>query len=407
MPDTPLTVRPLLADDAAALVDVTFSAFLADLTPAAKERELSVFEPGRYHGVFDSQTLIGTAGILTRTMTVPGLVQVPVAAVTAVAVLPDQRRRGALRVLMRTELDELHESAGEPIAALWASEAGIYGRFGYGLASRRWRVTVRRPVTFSVPPPADGQRVQLLDAEAARAAMRKLHSEYATGRIGGLSRPEQSWTYWLADPESERGGATAYRYAVHPGGYAVFRVKEGWQTTGPQHEARVHELVSPTSDGHAALWRFLLNLDLIGEVRYFNAPTDEPLPLMLTDVRAARVELGDSLFVRLVDVDRALAARRYQAPADLVLELTDEFCPWNAGRWRLSVDGSGVAHVERTTAQPDLACDVTDLGAAYLGSTRLHVLGAAGRVRELRTGALRAASMAFAGEHEPHCLEVF
>lgn len=410
MTDSQLTVRTLGADDADDVAEVVFKAFLSDVTPAARERELSVYEPGRYHGVFDSETMIGVAGILTRDMTVPGLVPLPVAAVTAVGVLPDHRRRGVLGRLMRTQLHELHEARGEPVAALWASEGGIYGRFGYGLASRSSRTTLRRPAHFRLPAPPDATRVQLLDADAARTAMRKLHGEYVAGRVGGLSRPDGAWAYVLHDDPSAREGASGLRVAVHPAGYAIFRVKENWQPSGPQHEVITHELVSTTVEGHAAIWRFLLGLDLVGEVRYFNTPLDEPLPMMLTDPRAARVELRDALFVRLVDVDRALAARRYSAPLaplDVVFDVTDDLCPWNAGRWALSVDESGVGHVERTTADADLACDVIDLGAAYLGSTRLHVLAAAGRVHERRPGAVRRASMAFAGENEPHCLEVF
>jgi predicted acetyltransferase len=345
--------------------------------------------------------------MLTRDLTVPGLVPVPVAAVTAVGVLPDHRRRGALTMLMRAQLHELHETRGDPIAALWASEGGIYGRFGYGLASRACRTSMRRPARFRQPTPADRTRVQLLDADSARAAMRKLHGEYVTGRVGSLSRPEQGWDYVMFDESSFRGGASALRFAVHPGGYAIFRVKEDWQPGGPQHEVITHELVSTTVEGHDAIWRFLLNLDLVGEVRYFNAPMDEPLQMMVADPRAVRVELRDALFVRLVDVDRALAARRYAAPGELVLDVTDQLCPWNAGRWLLSIDESGVGRVERTTAEADLACDVADLGAAYLGSTSLRVLGAAGRVHERRPGALTLAARAFAGENEPHCLEVF
>jgi len=407
MTDTELTVRTLQATDADEVVEVVHHAFLADATPASRERELSVFEPGRYHGVFDSETMIGVGGILTRDLTVPGLVPVPVAAVTAVGVLPDHRRRGALTMLMRRQLHELHESRGEPIAALWASEGGIYGRFGYGLASRNWRISLQRPVRFRGPAPAGSQRVQLLGADRARVLLRKLHGEYVSIRVGGLSRPEQGWTYVLFDDASQRSGAGELRFAVHPCGYAIFRVKENWLPGGPRHEVMIRELVSTTVEGHAAIWRFLLNLDLVGEVRYFNTPLDEPLQMMLADPFAVRAELRDGLFVRLVDLDRALGARRYAAPAELVFDVTDELCPWNAGRWRLSVDQWGTGRVERTAAAADLACDVVDLGAAYLGGTRLRVLAAAGRVRELRAGAAALASRVFAGENEPHCLEVF
>lgn len=404
---TGLTTRILGVDEGDRVVEVVFNAFLADATPAWRERELTVYEPGRYHGVFDGDLMIGVGGMLTRSLTVPGLASLPVAAVTAVGVLPDHRRRGALSLLMRTQLHELHEARGEPIAALWASEGGIYGRFGYGLASQSYRYTVKRPARFRLPVPPTQTRVRLLDADTARPAMRALHEEYVRGRVGGLSRPEQGWSYVLFDDPSTREGTSSLRFAVHPGGYAIFRVKENWQPAGPQHEVITHELVSTTVEGHAAIWRFLLELDLVGEVRYFNAPLDEPLRMMTTDPRAVRTELRDALFVRLVDLDRALAARRYAGPADLVFDVTDALCPWNAGRWRLSVDESGAGTVQRTTDDADLACDVVDLGAAYLGSTKLQLLAAAGRVHELRPGAAALASTVFTAENEPHCLEMF
>jgi predicted acetyltransferase len=389
-------------------VPLLWNAFYGDIKPDDLEMQTKLLDPERTHGVFDGETLIGGGSMLTRTMTVPGTGPLPIAAVTAVGVAPDQRRRGALTELMRAELHGLHEAGGEPVAALWASEGGIYGRFGYGLASRRARVTVPRDAALRSDVDPGTERVALVDADTAAATMRKLHAEYTSTRIGGLSRPEPAWDWQLADPERDRGGASANRFAVVSGGYARFRVKDNWEPRhGPEHEVRVSELVALTPQAHAALWQFLLRLDLVGEVHYGNAPADDPLPWMLDNPRMAGVDLADALYVRLVDVDRALQARGYAAPLDVVLDLTDGFCPWNAGRWRLTVNAAGSAEVRRTDADADLACSTADLGAAYLGSTRLSTLAAAGRVRELRPGAVRAATTAFLAEHEPHCLEMF
>lgn len=407
MANPQLTVRPLAAEEAEAAVELVFSAFLADLKPETRADELALFNSGRFQAVYDGATMVGAGGILNRELTVPGLRPVPVAAVTGVGVAVDQRRRGVLTALMRNQLHDLHDSGGESFAALWASEAGIYGRFGYGLASRRIRAVVRRPVRFLDGAGDGATEVHLAAVDKTGQALRKLHGEYTGSRIGGLSRPEEYWPYLLADHEAHREGASALRFAVHPEGYAQFRVRENWTSDGPRHKVSVWDLVSVTPDAHAALWRFLANLDLAGEISYGNAPADEPLPFLLADPRAASTELTDALFVRLVDVDRALAIRRYAAAVDVVFEVSDEFCPWNAGRWRLATDESGAAEVTRTSAAPDLACSATELGAAYLGGTRLHVLAAAGRVVEVRSGALRAASGAFAGENEPHTLEVF
>jgi predicted acetyltransferase len=408
MPDTALTARTLDEARLREFTSMTWDAFYADIKEDDLKLQMAMMDPARTHGVFDGDTIIGGGSMYARSMTLPGTGPAPIAAVTMVGVAPDQRRRGALTTLMRAELTGLHESGGEPVAVLWASEGGIYGRFGYGLASRTATISAPRGAVLRKDVDPGTERVALVDADAAGPTMRKLQAEYASTRIGGLSRPEQGWDWLLADPEHDRNGYSALRFAVVSGGYARFRVKENWDSRhGPEHEVRVGELVALTPQAHAALWQFLIRLDLVGRVRYHNAATDDPLPFMLDNPRMAAIDLNDALYVRLVDVDRALEARGYATPLDVVFELTDEFCPWNAGRWRLSVDATGSAGVQRTDADADLACSTSALGAAYLGSTKLTTLAAAGRVRELRPEALRAAAAAFAGEHEPHCLEVF
>jgi predicted acetyltransferase len=187
----------------------------------------------------------------------------------------------------------------------------------------------------------------------------------------------------------------------------VFRAKPDWPARGPNYQLDIHELVATGPEAYAGLWRGLLGLDMVGEVRYHMAALDDPISLLLVNARAVLTDVSDALWVRLVDLDRALVARRYAMPCDLVLAVTDQLCPWNAGRWRLRVASDGTAGVERTSAEPDLECDIADLGAAYLGGTRVAALAGAGRVRELRPGAVRAASLAMAEDLEPYCLEIF
>jgi predicted acetyltransferase len=311
---------------------------------------------------------------------------------------------------MRAQLDELHSSGAEPVAALWASMAPIYGRFGYGLATRAASLTVSSPGSFRPGAPLAG-RVSWLDEDEATPVLREVHSRVAPTRVGWLTRAEPNWSWWLS--ESDRGSATTHRRAVHNGpdgradGYAVFRSKPKWPATGPDYTLTVDEVVAATPEAHATLWRELLDLDMVSRVSQGIAALDDPVTLLLVNPRGALTDVRDGLWVRLVDLDRALADRRYSAACDLVLEVSDPFCPWNAGNWRLRVDDSGVGSVEATAGDPDLSCDITDLGAAYLGGTRLAALAAAGRVREHRAGAVAAASRAFAGDTEPFCPEVF
>ncbi|MFL5957682.1 MAG: GNAT family N-acetyltransferase, partial [Solirubrobacterales bacterium] len=369
------------------------------------------WEPERSHGVYDGTRMLGCGGILTREITVPGPAKVPAAAVTFVGVLPDARRRGVLSTLMRAQLDGLHETTAEPVAVLWASQPTIYGRFGYGVASRHAVIRVPAQAAFHSGCAWDGQ-VELLGADAAAAPMRSVHAALAEHRVGWLSRPESSWRSWLADIPSARGKASAFRYLVHngadgPGGYAVLRFAPAEQPMGPDQRINVQEIMATGLPATVGLWRAMLDLDLVVDVDYWNLALDDPLLLVLEQPRGVITAIGDGLWVRLVDLDRALVARGYAAPCSVVLEVSDAFCPWNGGRWRLDVDGTGVATVERTTAAADLRCDVAALGAAYLGGTRLSTLAGAGRVQELRPNALVNASRAFAGDAEPYCPEVF
>lgn len=187
----------------------------------------------------------------------------------------------------------------------------------------------------------------------------------------------------------------------------MFRARPDWPATGPETELDIHELVAVTPEAHVGLWRALLDLDVVGRVRHRHVALDDPIPQLLLNPRAVLNEVSDALWVRLVDLDRALTARRYATGCDVVLAVTDRFCPWNAGGWRFRVDADGTAEVARTHAEADLECDITDLAAAYLGGTRLTALAAAGRVRELRPGAVLAVSRAMAGDAEPYCPELF
>jgi predicted acetyltransferase len=192
-----------------------------------------------------------------------------------------------------------------------------------------------------------------------------------------------------------------------PDAYALFAPKTGWAGDGPDGRLMIRELTATTAEAHAALWEFLLGIDLVRTVDWNLAPLDPPLLHQVSDAGRLRTTAYPGLWVRLVDLDRALTARRYAAPLDVVLDVTDGFCPWNAGRWRLAALPGETPTCARTGDPADLALSATELGAAYLGGTSLGALWAAGRVRELRPGAVRAAATAFAEPRAPYCPEIF
>ncbi|MEV7550973.1 GNAT family N-acetyltransferase [Amycolatopsis sp. NPDC089917] len=406
MSDDSLAIRILTIDDLPAFADVLARAFNLDVTDALTRRDELVFEPERWHGVFDGDELVGTGGLLTRRITVPGGGQTPIAAVTAVGVAPGHRRRGVLTRIMRAQLHGLHEQAREPVTALWASESVIYPRFGYGLGAQFYRSKIKARAAFRPGVELASERVREVGLDQAVPLIKAIYEKEAPQRAGALDRPDAAWEFLFDDPEYRRRDFTALKFAVLPDAYAMFRVKSDWNEEGPCGTLRVVELVATTPQAYATLYRYLLDYDLTITVET-NAALDEPLIHILEDPRKMSRPAGDSLWVRLVDVDRALAARRYNAPVDLVFGVRDAFCPWNAGNWRLVTDADGNAEVKRVEDPPDLELDVTDLGAIYLGGTRPSTLAAAGRIKERTAGAVSRATAAFAGDREPSCLESF
>jgi predicted acetyltransferase len=405
--------RPISTEEYPAYIRSMAETFGEDIHPDDVANEQAIWEADRSQAGFDGDEVIATAGIITRELTVPGGT-VPMAGVTDVSVAPTHRRRGILTELMRNQLTSLHEDQREPVATLYASEGGIYGRFGYGLATLRGRQhgPLRR---LGLRPGTDtgAGRVRTVRHEVALPAMRALYERLRPGQVGWLNRDDVAWGYRLYDPEHGRGGATALRYALNTeddgrvSGYAVYSIKADWPDINDNRTAvRITEIVAEDARARASLWSFLINLDLVAVLERVAAPVDDPLRWQLADPRGLDHRVFDAMWLRIADVDRALAARRYAVEVDVVLAVTDPFCPWNAGRWRLAGGPDGAA-CTRTSDPADLALSSTELGTAYLGGTGLAESAAAGLVAELRPGALAAAHRAFVGAVAPHCPEMF
>jgi predicted acetyltransferase len=404
LPD--LTVRSGTEADLDAILPLTFAAFHDHPDDERVALERVVCEPERSVVVMDGELLVGHLGSFARDLTVPGGV-LPAAHVTQVAVAPTHRRRGALTGMMRQHLSE----APEPVAVLWSSEGRIYPRYGYGLAVPllTLNATTRE---VRLPDRAAG-RLRMGTPAELRKEITAVYEAALPAQAGWSSRPEVWWDYVLADLESSRHGATPRRAVIHegddgPDGYATWRVHQGGNPDNQRISAAVvvSELVAESPAARLALWRFLFGIDLTSKVRYEFAPVDEPLLHLADDPGWLGTTWEHALWVRLLDLPAALTARRYAAPVDVVLEVTDALLPANAGRWRLrgGPDGASCVRTEETAA---LALDVRELGAAYLGGTTLATLAGAGLVRELLPGTLAAASTAFGWHRAPSALEVF
>jgi predicted acetyltransferase len=400
-----LPIRVGVGDDWPAIARLLYTAFhdTTDLDADAGGRP--VFEPDRSLVVEADGEVVAHASAFTRELTVPGAT-LPAAHVTMVGVAATHRRRGLLTRMMHRQLAEVPES----LAVLWASEGRIYPRFGYGLATHRTSMKIdTREV--GLPAPAAPERLRTLPPAGARPVLAGLYESIRTDRPGWSGRSEHWWDELLADPPGKRGGATQLHATLHDGpggvdGYALWRSKSDWSPAGPEGEVLVQEVVAATPAAYLALWRFLLSIDLTRWTKLWRGAADEPLWHLVDEPRRLGAVLGDGLFVRIVDLPAALTGRRYTAPLDVVLDVTDPLRPGNAGRWRLAGDGQQVT-CTRTDEPADLVCDIADLGAAYLGGTSLGALAAAGRVREQRPGALASASAAFGWHRVPSGIEEF
>ncbi|WP_424213765.1 GNAT family N-acetyltransferase [Streptomyces sp. BI20] len=368
-------------------------------------RSLTEFE--RSLGVWDGETPVGCAGAFSFRMTLPGGGVLPVAGVTMVGVAPTHRRRGVLTSMMRRQLDDVR-ARGEAVAVLTASEPEIYGRFGYGVGTRcvSLDADVTRARIARLPEGVDEVRLRRVDPREALAACERVYAALVPERPGMMERRPGWEEQDLLDPEANREGCSplvcvvAEDAAGEVVGYVRYALRSDWELSGAEGKAEVRTLDASTPAAYAALWRYVFELDLVSRVRVHRLPVDAPLLHLVNDVRRCEVRVRDSLHVRLVDVDAALAARRYRSPVDVVLDVVDGFLPENSGRRRLTGDAKG-AQCAPTTDAAELRLDVRELGAAYLGGTTLRELAAAGLVTELRPGALAAASTAFAGDVAP------
>ncbi len=326
--------------------------------------------------------IVGTSGAYRFDLSLPGGRSVPCAGITVVSVRADHRRRGLLTRMMH-QLIEDAVAREEPLAALWATESPIYGRYGFGPAVPTRDVKIER-VHGGLHRTGPVEDVRIVDIEEAHEILPPLHEASRQQRGGLIARSEAWWRRILDDPEHRRGGGGPRQHAVLPGrGFVTYRLKDVWNDGAPNGTVEVEDLVALDGLAAAALWRFVLDTDLSGRVSATFRPPDDPLLAMLVDPQRADVHVGWPLYLRILDLEAAVAARWFAAEGGCVLAVTDGLVPANAGRWRLAVAG-GAGKLERVDdladADVDLHLDIEALATVFLGGVRTTQLRLAGLV---------------------------
>jgi predicted acetyltransferase len=397
-------------------LEVFFTSLVGLPVPEGEPGVLEFVEAGRPLGLFlpgpdGDPELVGTAGSFSSRLTVPGGALVPMAAVTDVGVLPTHTRRGLASALIRQQLQQTAER-GEIVATLRASEATIYERFGYGVASATTAVEVQvaraqlRPTVPAEAAPAGEQSpaVRFVDPKASWDLLARI---YARGSgVGRIERPQLYWNgqQWAANQTKDPRYLVVHGAPGAEDGYLRYHSDSvGPWFTSSDRAIVVDDLIAHTPQAYLALLRFLLSIDLVHRIVFGKIPVDHSLEKLLLDERAVQTTgVKDETWLRLIDVQAALSARTYRGSTAVTIAVLDELLPENTGTYRVSASG-----VERTDADPELTLDVAALATVYLGGTRWWQLAYGGRAVEHRPGALADADQLFGIDRAPFAGTMF
>jgi predicted acetyltransferase len=398
-----LTIRAIAPHELPTFMQALEHAFHGRYKEEDLEQERLIAEPDRYFAAFDGDVIVGTAGACSSELTVPGGLALPAPGITAVGVGPSYRRRGINTRLMGTLLDQAAER-DEPLAYLWASESPIYGRFGYGMASLCAEIEMSTDRSAFVPGISTGGRVRALSRDDALPVMRPVYDAVAVSRPGMIAVDDRWWTWLFHEPKRDEDEPLFFAlHEDHAGvydGYAVYKVKHDWGHGVPQNQLKLQHLIASNPEAVAALWRYLLDIDLVATVKAWDRPVDEELLWLIAEPRRLKFMVSDGLWVRLIDISRSLEGRRYATDGRLVFDVDDAFRPATSGRYELVVEGlAGTCH--RVESEPELSCGVDALGAAYLGGSSFNQLARAQQVEELSPNALARADAIFASDRSP------
>jgi predicted acetyltransferase len=396
-----MSVRAITAEELPAFERTDAAGFGEDAERFARHQpHWNAEELERTRAAFDGDELVGTSRNYSLELTTPGGQVLPAAGVSGVAVLPTHRRRGILRAMMTSLLDEA-VARDEPLAMLTASEGAIYQRFGFGVSTRAAAVQIDvSDVELAHARPSG--RLRLVTPEELRKQAPEIFERVRHTAPGAISRPASWWSDVQCPPG--RGNRFDVLYESPEGtldGFVTYAIKDEW-SFGPAHVLVVKDLVAATPQSVHALWRYLCEIDLVRTLRCDRVPLDSPLFWLFTSPRAARVTgVWDYVWTRLLDVPAALGARTYASSGVLGFEVRDPSRPESAAVGAFTLEGGTDRAVVSSGGRVDLAVDVSTLSAAWLGGVPWSTLAAAGWVDERTSGAVALADAMFASTPLP------
>lgn len=364
----------------------------------------------RLWGTFDGP-VVGTLRSWATEVTVPGRALVPATGISGVTVRPTHRRQGILRQMIAAEHAAARER-GEQLAILYVSEAPIYGRFGYGVAVQPCTWVLDARSTSFAGGPASGMDFLPVD-ETTSELMKNLFDQVRRSWPGEIRRRDFTFAMDIGLIELEWDGPWKGWVAVHrdaagdPDGFVRYTADSKWEHRQPRATVNVRDLVALNDVAYDAIWRFLAEIDFVATIRADRRSPDERLPWILTNRRAAEIEdLGDGLWVNILDIPAALSARSYERHGDLVIEVIGGDPAATRTRVHLDAGPDGVACAE-THLDADLTIHADALGAAYLGGSPLRHAVLTRGFDEHRSGALAEADALFRTVDRPRCSTFF
>jgi predicted acetyltransferase len=405
-----ITTRPITKDEIERFREQVERGFGDDLAEEDRDSEqfLALMPLDLTVAAYDGDEMVGTLAAFEFDVTVPGGAAVAMTGTTVVTVQPTHRRQGVLSAMMHDHLDAVARR-GDALVGLWASETGIYGRFGFGHATSRDEVEA--PTLAVTIATASEGTVRLIDPDSVGEVFPSIYDAARRKRAGMLSRRQDWWAHSVVhDPPHRRDGMSAKRFAVYQAdgsteGYVIYVQKSDWSGEVPLGQVKVIEAISTTDRAHTGLWQYLAGIDLYPRIRWWNLPVDDPLWWKLAEPRRLVRKRDDALWVRIMDVPAALEARSYETDGSIRIAVEDPFRPDISGGYELAVS-DGVGKCVAVDGNADVNLGVDALGALYLGGSNAVSMAAAGKI----DGAADRVSLLhklFRTDVAPWCEEVF